>query len=497
MKIIVKEGQSIWDVAIQYTGSIEGAFAILLANGKKSEEINTGDELVIPSIIDRNVVDYFKSRNVSPSGLIDSDLIISSLCAPAVVNIKKSDGTLIEELTVPSGANLPYNVPDSQIKVNGATYTNLKATETLNVPIIDTNGNSVNTSVVGSNVVVEKQWPRPDDWPDRPDGWEDMPGVHLLVENYGYGPNVNLLSLECNNDVDIYVNGIYDGTLPANTRDVLYEFYPNDYTSIEKGKRKWIWVYLEIPNGSWVSYYNNIYQKTLFKSGLPNTSNMRKLRCYEELVNLDNLILYENLDPGALYRVVKHTKNIVFKKNIYIQYLRRILGGLPILNVENFPKYFSEFEVQAFRGTYLTDDVINIDINNQTTTLGLGTWYQSGANRSLKLINTSSLVNIQNGLSQARFDRVYIEDASNLIDFTNYILYRNLEEVIFNGLNANIRIYGDSMSPEGLLNSLESFADLTGLPSKTLVIRLNQNTLIPTQDVINLAASKNWTLVFV
>jgi len=276
----------------------------------------------------------------------------------------------------------------------------------------------------------------------------------------------------------------------------LYEFYPDDYTSIEKGSRKWIWIYLEIPNGSFVSYYNNIYQKTLFKSGMPNYGS-RKLRCYEELVNLDNLIRYENLDPDARYSVVKLTQNIVFKENIYVQQLNRILGALPVLNVENFPKYFGEFGIQAFRGTYMSDATINIDVKNQTTTLGLSTWQQSESGRSLKLINTSSLVNIQNGLIQARFDRVYIEDASNLIDFTNYILWVNLEEVIFNGLKANLRIYGDSMSPEGLFNSLESFADLTGLPSKTLIVRLNNNTLIPTQNVINLAASKNWTLVFV
>ena len=43
----------------------------------------------------------------------------------------------------------------SAITVNSEPYTDLKATDALNIPIVDTNGDAVNTTVDGGNVVVD------------------------------------------------------------------------------------------------------------------------------------------------------------------------------------------------------------------------------------------------------------------------------------------------------------------------------------------------------
>jgi hypothetical protein len=94
------------------------------------------------------------------NNLLDSGTIASggsaTITAPdATVNIQKSDNTLIASVTSPSGGVEPYNVADSTITVNGYAYTDLKATDSLNIPIVDSNGDAVNTTVVGSDVQVD------------------------------------------------------------------------------------------------------------------------------------------------------------------------------------------------------------------------------------------------------------------------------------------------------------------------------------------------------
>lgn len=78
-----------------------------------------------------------------------------------VAEIKKTDGTLITTLTVPSGDTVPYTVVDSVISIaNGTIY--VKATDSIAITHEDTNGNPVNTSLNG-NVVVVNDLPCPPD----------------------------------------------------------------------------------------------------------------------------------------------------------------------------------------------------------------------------------------------------------------------------------------------------------------------------------------------
>ena len=91
------------------------------------------------------------------SGLDFGNLVCptSITCDPATVNVNQSNGTLIASVTAPSGGVEPYNVADSPITVNSDAYTDLPATDSLNIPIVDSNGNAVNTTVVGSDVQVD------------------------------------------------------------------------------------------------------------------------------------------------------------------------------------------------------------------------------------------------------------------------------------------------------------------------------------------------------
>ena len=75
-------------------------------------------------------------------------------CLPATVNVNQSNSSLIAAVTVASGVAEPYNVANSEITIATHTFSVL-ATDTLNVPIVDTDGNTVSTTLVNSEVVVD------------------------------------------------------------------------------------------------------------------------------------------------------------------------------------------------------------------------------------------------------------------------------------------------------------------------------------------------------
>ena len=70
MEINVKDRQSVADIALQYLGSVEGAFDIADAFGIDVTGIPEGSaRLGDSSIIDINVRDFFKKEHIIPSNL--------------------------------------------------------------------------------------------------------------------------------------------------------------------------------------------------------------------------------------------------------------------------------------------------------------------------------------------------------------------------------------------------------------------------------------------
>ena len=89
------------------------------------------------------------------SNLVAGEIEIPLLpAAPGVVNVNQSDGSLIAAVNVASGATVPYDVANSEITIATHTFSVL-ATGSLNVPIVDTGGNTVATTLVGGEVVVD------------------------------------------------------------------------------------------------------------------------------------------------------------------------------------------------------------------------------------------------------------------------------------------------------------------------------------------------------
>lgn len=70
MKIIVLNNQSILDVSIQHTGTVENSFAIAIANGfSVSEMLASGASIEIPDDLQKNsdVLNYYTAKQIQPA----------------------------------------------------------------------------------------------------------------------------------------------------------------------------------------------------------------------------------------------------------------------------------------------------------------------------------------------------------------------------------------------------------------------------------------------
>lgn len=70
MKAIILNNQSILDIAIQHTGSVENCFAIAVANGfSVSDILFAGLTAEVPEDVFKNtdVLNYYNAKNIQPA----------------------------------------------------------------------------------------------------------------------------------------------------------------------------------------------------------------------------------------------------------------------------------------------------------------------------------------------------------------------------------------------------------------------------------------------
>ena len=68
--ITVLNNQSLFDISIRYTGTIENAFKLAVANGLSlTDELESGAQLIIPEDVQMNndVVNYFAAKGIQPA----------------------------------------------------------------------------------------------------------------------------------------------------------------------------------------------------------------------------------------------------------------------------------------------------------------------------------------------------------------------------------------------------------------------------------------------
>ena len=70
--VTVLHNQSLFDISIRYTGTIENAFKIAVANGLSlTDELEPGAQLILPEDVEMNndVVNYFSLAYIPPHHL--------------------------------------------------------------------------------------------------------------------------------------------------------------------------------------------------------------------------------------------------------------------------------------------------------------------------------------------------------------------------------------------------------------------------------------------
>lgn len=68
--ITVLHNQSLLDISIQYTGTVENCFKIAVANGLCiTDDLTPGQELIIPNDvkIDKEILNYYQSKEIQPA----------------------------------------------------------------------------------------------------------------------------------------------------------------------------------------------------------------------------------------------------------------------------------------------------------------------------------------------------------------------------------------------------------------------------------------------
>lgn len=66
--IVVNEGQTFFDLAVQYAGDVEQAFALSVINNRSiTDEIESGEELVISDTVDVEISGYFVAGRWKPA----------------------------------------------------------------------------------------------------------------------------------------------------------------------------------------------------------------------------------------------------------------------------------------------------------------------------------------------------------------------------------------------------------------------------------------------
>jgi hypothetical protein len=75
--MIVAEGQTLIDIAIQYLGSADAAYDLATLNGMSiTDKLSPGQTLELPAVVDKDVVAYYANRGIVPA--TDTDVEVAA-----------------------------------------------------------------------------------------------------------------------------------------------------------------------------------------------------------------------------------------------------------------------------------------------------------------------------------------------------------------------------------------------------------------------------------
>jgi hypothetical protein len=80
MEIKVLTGQSLFDIALQATGSIETAFEIAKANGLSvTDRPETGTWLNVPAAVVKRVTEHYRAAGIAPATALSEEDVMEGI----------------------------------------------------------------------------------------------------------------------------------------------------------------------------------------------------------------------------------------------------------------------------------------------------------------------------------------------------------------------------------------------------------------------------------
>ena len=97
----VKDNQTLIDIATQYLGSADAAFELAVLNGlSPTVDLVTGMELMLPDIINADVVTYYKNKALCPATAVGviPDLVLSAVDSYiSIADLLQNDEVIVLE----------------------------------------------------------------------------------------------------------------------------------------------------------------------------------------------------------------------------------------------------------------------------------------------------------------------------------------------------------------------------------------------------------------
>ena len=435
--------------------------------------------------------------------LLDSGSIASggsaTITAPdATVNINQSDGTLIASVTAPSGGVEPYNVADSPITVNSEAYIGLKATDSLNITIVDTNGDAVDTTIDGSNVVVDDlpcsvptdEWVRPADWltmPSITSGDDKIAMLHAIWDN-----DSNFVALRCSTTSGDYQVDWGDGTVTKHSSNTVAEhqynystYDPSNSTLSSRGYKQAIIIITPLIGGL-TAFTTNIRHSTqnqIYATGyldvllsMPNATAGASISFRRTLVEnkyMERVIL---LNTGG-----QNSSSNMFQNNSSLQSIEYVDAS----NITDMTLMFS--------GCSSLKYIVILNTFNVNTMFLM--FRSCSSLQSVPLFDTSSVGSMSSMfLGCVSLQSVPLFDTSSVTAMTN--TFNNCNSLSKTDIVcvASVSFANNQLSRDGIVNIFNNLLDLTGLTSQNINISGNYGVPDLTTSDLQIATNKNWTI---
>ena len=93
IKKSILSNQSILDVTLQHSGTIEQLFDVLKANNLTSLNVNPMPVFYIPSVVNKDIVDYYLTENKQPASILSIEITSSNLLYTTNTEITNTENT--------------------------------------------------------------------------------------------------------------------------------------------------------------------------------------------------------------------------------------------------------------------------------------------------------------------------------------------------------------------------------------------------------------------